>query len=343
MNKTLLGAAVGLALSSGAAQAALIDFDGTGAAVGTLDVVAVDWSPTSFLALGGQTAINNFIAGFGPTTFDVLTHASLATEVTLADESTTNVPGLNSSYQITMVARFQETVTSVVGSRASFATTGAGGFLEIYFDSTPDSVAVSGSGFNDGQLILRGTIVPAGITGGFEVLGGPVVLDQSGGNNYGFGIVAPFSQLTVTGRGDNENLEVGGLTQDFDFFKDTLASFGLSFANISLALPFVSVNPSDCFTGVSSGIAIGASTAAYDCTPVHADAPYAGQGADGLGGIVPVVGPVNGFLALASIAPDFVAQTDYNGSFTAAVPEPTTIALLGLSLAAMGFKQRRRG
>ena len=348
MNKTLLGAAVGLALASGAAQAALVDFDGTGAATGTLDVAAVDWSPTSFLALGGNTAISNFLTGFGPTTFDVLTHATLATQVTLADGSNVNVAGLNSSYNITMVAKFQETVTGVAGTTATFATTGVGGFLEIYFDSTPDSVAVSGSGFNDGRLILRGTIIPAGITGSFTVnsILPVVVLDQAGvgsasaKDNYGDGTLAG-SQGTVQGRGDNSNLVVGGLTQDTDFFQNTLASFGLNFANISLALPYRSVDPSDCFTGVSSGIAIGASTVAYNCTPAHADAPYSFQGADGLGGIVPDVGATNGVFTLA---PSFVAQSDYNGSFdVAAVPEPTTVALLGLGLAAMGFMQRRRG
>jgi hypothetical protein len=65
------------------------------------------------------------------------------------------------------------------------------------------------------------------------------------------------------------------------------------------------------------------------------------QGADGLGGVVPVIGLINGAFGTAG-GPDFIAQTDYNTFFTAAVTEPSSVLLLGVGLIGVSIYSRRK-
>lgn len=334
--------ATGLA---GGAQAGLSFDPNGGLPGGALNVGAFDWAPTSFLALGGTSAITAFdntggACGGGVCDFDVLTHAKL---VGIFDPNGNDITpaALNSSYEITMVARFKETVTGHailpgIQDIATFAVKPAAGeFIEIFFDTNVNAVDISGFGFNDGDLILTGGLLAAGSTGlfGVDLTKAPVALDGSpNGNQYA-------GQSTVTGSGSQSNIASDLLVTDPAFFKNALTLFGLNFANISQGLPYISVDPSDCYTPAASGIAVagGATVAVGACANVHVNGVMA-VNPDGTG-IVPAIGAINGFPIPGF--PDFVAQTDFN-SPVSAVPEPTSLGLLGLGLGVMGFFGARR-
>jgi len=314
-----------------------MDLNGS-AAGGQIEADALDWSQTSFLAMGGNTAISNFInTGCRLSCeFDVLTHARLTGYTPTGGGGSIGLPaGIG---EITMVARYTEKVVGAIGGNfptAQFQSTGAG-WLEFYWSPAVDGVDLTGNGFNNGTLIGRLDGVAAGVFGSFTVTDPTgVALDQSSnGNDYD-------GQLTVSGTGSQGNLTAGtaGVDLDSDFFKTLLTEFQIIYQNISIGLPFAGANPSHCFNDSQSPAAVGTTGLTSTCDNLHTDGLFSAQGAQP--GYVPSIGAING-LGLGS--PDFIAQTDFNSSVNGrlAVPEPGTLALVGLALGAAGLRGARR-
>lgn len=342
MKKSLLGLLIGSAFAfSGTAHAGLVlDLDGAGG-LAPVEVTALDWSPTSFLAQGANNAVVNFATqNGGSTEFQIYTHAKL-TGYTLANggSSGTLPAGFG---EITLVAGYTERVTSVGADTATFRTTGAG-WLEIYYSAPNGTNAtdLTGNGFNDGRLIGKLTGVTFNALGQFTIdSGAGASLLDGFSNQYG-------TQQTVTGVGSQAALRAGttGIDLDPTFFLTTLTGFTINFANISLGLPYTSVSPSDCFNTTQNGAAVGSTGHVSTCDNVHVPGTYAANG--GSGGYTPVVGAVNGGTDGNGrpLGPDFIAQTDFNSAVNGDVPEPGTLALVGLALGTAGFaaSRRRRG
>ena len=348
MRKTVLNGLIAgaFALAGGLAHAGPLVFslDGGG---NTITATSLDWAQTSFLALGGNAAIVNFITGSGgPTTFDVLTHAKL----TAYNDQFGVTHSLPSSFtgEITVVSRFTERVIAAdpMFGTARFATTGAG-WIEMYYSATPNSDNLRGSNFNDGTLIMRGdgVGVTQGIFANTSAPGTSVDLDQAGLTNDYTG------QKSVEGFGSQGNIVFGtggGFAVDSNFLQTKVVDFSLFFNNISIGLPYQTVDPSDCFNpnqSVSTNASITAHTASGQTTQCNAlnhvngtyAANFAANGNDG--GYVPVVGGVNGAFGGS---PDFLAQTDFNSRVSGTVPEPGMLALLGLAFAGLGLSTVRR-
>lgn len=313
-----VGIALGGTYAASATAGSIIQFDPLGGGVGN-NTSSFQWTTDNAVALGGITATNNFLANLAngtalSTRFDLLSHGKL-----LAANDPASVNFLPGSYtgatptrEITFVLRTTEEVVgaSPFPGSADYRTLGgAGSFFELWYDDSPDSNALNGTGYNDGVMILSGTIIPTGLFNDatftlqrtFPGLQ-PVVqrLDQFGTDNYN-------GTNTVVGKG-SFGLLIDVQSANASYFPEigNYVNFRLD-TDGELNTPFNKVDPSRVFCGVAGGAA---------CA------------------VAPVTGLVNG-----QNGPDFRFQTSPQTSFE--VPEPAGLALIASALLFGGFASRR--
>jgi len=320
-------------LTTYAAPVALqFDPTGTGNAGSAVSVSTIDQTVGNALALNGNTAVNNFLAnkvdqGNRDTGFTLYYQANLGTLLDAnADIVYTN--GTNGGKFFTFAAGFNEKVAGAEAypGTSAFTLVDSGTNYFNMYASNAKGNNLTGTGFITNDLILSGKLTAIN-SSNFQITNtNPVSLDQAGDDND-WSTLGPggVNQTTVTGAGSSDfEIQINFADPNYFLNATPLVNDKIlwSFFNNSQIDPFKQVDPSKCFN-----------------TP--------GNVCDGVGGgiaSVGTLGQINGNLnpTAGDLGPNFMFQADGNQSFATRVPEPASIALIGLGLSLIGFFNRRR-
>jgi len=242
LRNTLTVLGLGLLVLSPVAKAAIvtIDPDGLAGINNPVQVGSIDFLPGNAL---NQNAINVADPTSVPAQFTNYYQARLGS---LLDQNgnVIQVAGLNSTFEITIVSQFdltpsiyQDQFNNLITTTAlAPQTANSVNYFQIYYDSKMNANDLSGVGFNDGTLIMSGSISFFG--GSFVEFGvfPKTLLDQFGANDWG-------NTLSNTGVGGSAvTAEVSYVNTDF--FSSNIQQMNFNTTN---AEPYNQINPSKSF------------------------------------------------------------------------------------------------
>ncbi|OYU00242.1 MAG: hypothetical protein CFE40_02720 [Burkholderiales bacterium PBB1] len=322
-NKSLLSIAAAAALGMGvtSANAVVFSYDGSGSAGSQVNLIGLDWSPDNALSIGALSTppVN------GSQTLQTVAQGKLATFTTASGPQSALFAQTGREY--TFQASFFETATGIGTSAAAFQLASGANYFKVYADTANNSNQVTGTGYGDGTLILSGTI--NSLTGTFNDFTRllpslyPVTgLDQFANGPGGNGDV-DGGVVSHVGNGSNTvNVKIDFL--DPSYFLGNVAELILTLNyndTTNLAVPFNAAQPSDSVVGFTPNYSYvnGAKVNGADCTQ---------------GGVTES--------GTRTRSCDFQFQSDAAGSFVNQVPEPASLALVGLALAAAGVASQRK-
>jgi hypothetical protein len=308
MKRALLSVAAASLLSiAGSAFGATVSFtfQGCGDASCAVEATALDWQPGNVLAIDGAGGAAGLAPGSQVTNlYQANLNSVLNTGTGVFDN------GDFGSY-FTVVASFREVV--IAGGLAGVfqVIPDAANYFEVYRNAVSIGNDLTGAGFANGSLVMSGVI-----TAGFSTTAATsFVVDPTTGvisivanddlDNFGTNNYPGVTTITTVG-GANIEAVLGFV--DASYFPDLMPGDALvtALTSSSLNTPFDQTNPS-------------------------------GQFWSGAGLIASDIGTANGITG-----PNFQFQADAATSFERAIPEPGSMALVGLALLGIAGATTRR-